>query len=60
MSRIAELRDAVERGESVDLDRLAALQALDAAVADEQFAAEATARQEAADAELGRRIADPE
>jgi len=40
MTRIAELIKHVERGESVDLDRLAELQSLDLAHAGETFAAE--------------------
>jgi hypothetical protein len=46
------LRAAVERGEPVDLMRLATLQAIDAVIAGEKFANEAVAIQQEADEQL--------
>lgn len=50
VSRLQNLIERYEQGESVDLSRILVLQALDAACSDEVFVHEYLARQEAADA----------
>jgi len=50
--RLGEVAEAVAEGQDVDLGRVLCLQALDAAMADEQFAREAVTRQEEADDQL--------
>lgn len=49
MSAIGDLRDQIAQGETPDYRRALALQAIDQALADERFAADAAARQEDAD-----------
>lgn len=52
MSRIAEIIAQVEKGEPVDIRRVLQLQSLDAALRDEQYAAEWLQREKDADDDL--------
>lgn len=49
MTRLEDIRDDIEHGRPVDWPRVAALQALDCAIACETYVAEATLRQQEAD-----------
>ena len=51
-SRLQNLIERYELGESVDLSRILVLQALDAARSDEIFVHESLARQEVTDAQI--------